>query len=65
MEWLIWTTLAVALVVVFLLAVSMWSRRQAAQDDVVPTGPPAGPGAEGMNVTDPGEISPGDPGQPG
>jgi len=32
-------------------------------DSVEPTSPPAGPGAEGMRVAGPGDITPGDPEQ--
>lgn len=30
-------------------------------DSMEPTSPPAGPGAEGMRVTGPGDIAPGEP----
>lgn len=32
-------------------------------ESVEPTSPPADPGAEGMRVTGPGDITPGEPGQ--
>jgi hypothetical protein len=59
----IWSLLAVVLVIAFCVSVFIWSHktRQSTEDELTPSQPPAGPGAEGMHVFEPGEISPGAP----
>ena len=59
----LWSLLLVVLGVLALVAgVRLATGNKPWSDDSVePTSPPAGPGAEGMRVPEPGEISPGAP----
>lgn len=58
--WLILLVLAGLSAVVVGLMLATGNKPWAA-DDVEPTSPPAGPGAEGMTAVEPGEITPGAP----
>lgn len=57
----IWTTLALIVAVLFLVAVVWWDQRPGPSTsvDVTPSQPPADAGSEGMRVAEPGEIAPG------
>jgi hypothetical protein len=59
----IWSILLVAAGLFALVAGIMLAtgNKPWSNDSMVPTSPPADPGAEGMLVSGPGDISPGDP----
>lgn len=59
----IWSILLVALgLVVLFVGIKLATGNKPWSDDTTePTSPPAGPGAEGMGVVGPGDISPGAP----
>ncbi len=57
----IWIGLAVIAVIAFAALVVWWGRTTTPSTDneTTPSQPPAGPGAEGMRVAEPGDITPG------
>lgn len=57
----VWIALAILVVVVFIAMVVWWDRTPgpSTDNDTTPTQPPADPGAEGMRVTEPGDITTG------
>ena len=56
-----WLVILVVLVIAAVAAGIMLAtgNKPLGSDDVTPTSPPAGPGAEGMGVAGPGDITPG------
>lgn len=59
----IWSILLIAAGVFAIVAGVMLAtgNKPWSNDSMEPTSPPADPGAEGMNVSGPGDISPGEP----